>query len=126
MSPRQLTRIALHLLLAVSLVIPGIVAPAQAIADGVQAAAAASLMHPTIMEEMPCGDMGMPASTEDSAPSDCCTPHTCDLSACLGTACLPELPHLAANVPPAATPLPWQQSSLPPGVIDTPLRPPIV
>lgn len=126
MSPRQLTRIALHFLLAVSLVIPGIVAPAQAIADGIQAVATASMSHAAGMQETPCDDMEtMPASTDDGAPCDCCAPHACDFSACLGTACLPGLSRVAAIVPPAATPLPWQQPNLPLGVIDTPLRPPI-
>lgn len=127
MSPRRLARFALHLLLMVSLVIPGIVAPAQAIADEFQAAAKAALVADAMAaQQTPCDGMDMPLYAEDSAPCDCCAaPHACDLSACLGIACLPELPHLAADVPPAATPLPWQQPSLPPGMIDTPLRPPI-
>lgn len=123
---RQPTRIALHFLLAVSLVIPGIVAPAQAVADGIETIATASTAHAAGMQETPCDDMEtMPASTDKDAPCDCCAPHACDFSACLGTACLPGLARVAAIVPPVATPLPWQQPNLPLGVIDTPLRPPI-
>lgn len=124
MSSRQLIRIALHFLLAVSLIVPGIVAPAQAIADGVQAVATASMA--TSMQGMPCDDAAkMPASTDGTAPCDCCAPHACDFSACLGIACLSELPRVAATVPPVAALLPRRQPALPPGVIDTPLRPPI-
>ena len=142
-------RVALHLLLALCLVVPGIAAPAQGITDALQAATAAAVqgaesmtgsmaasmdmasmdMPPMDMAEqgMPCGDMDMPGPTSkpDSRSGDCCAPHSCDLSACLGTGCLPELPRLAASVPPAATPIPWRQPRLPAGVIDTPLRPPI-
>ena len=155
-------RVALHLLLALCLVIPGIAAPAQAVADGLHAAAAARMAEamrgamddamdadalPASMDmampvaaadmsmsDMPCGEMHMPDATPKSSESpsaspskahDCCAPHACDLSACLGTGCLPELPRLAASIPPAATLVPWRQPRLPAGVIDTPLRPPI-
>jgi uncharacterized protein involved in copper resistance len=137
-------RVALHLLLALCLVVPGIAAPAQAVADELHAAAAAQMadamgdsmemasMDMTGMDmsaqEMPCGDMHMvdaPSNPASKKSGDCCAPHSCDLSACLGTGCLPELPRLAASVPPAATPIPWRQPRLPAGVIDTPLRPPI-
>ena len=137
-------RVALHLLLALCLVVPGIAAPAQGVADALQAVAAAqadamdgsttadpmpaSVDTPDMAaHDMPCGDMHMAdASSQPASTSgDCCSPHACDLSACLGTGCLPELPRLAASVPPAATPIPWRQPRLPAGVIDTPLRPPI-
>ena len=149
-------RVALHLLLALCLVIPGIAAPAQAVADELHAASAARMagamgasskhasmddamaagaMTPAAMDmpmsmsmqDMPCGEMHLPDATPKSrsGSGDCCTPHTCDLSACLGTGCLPELPRLAGSVPPAATPIPWRQPRLPAGVVDTPLRPPI-
>jgi hypothetical protein len=134
-------RVALHLLLALCLVIPGIAAPAQAVSDELHAAAAAQMademsdsmdMGMAAMDMsaqgMPCGDMHMADAPSKQAPEksgDCCAPHTCDLSACLGTGCLPELPRLAPSVPPAATPIPWRQPRLPAGVIETPLRPPI-
>lgn len=118
MSLHQSSRIALHLLLAVFLVVPGIIAPAQAVAD---------LFHAPVAEASamgtPCEDMAMPAS--DASPCDCCEPGACDLAACLGTGCLPELHGMVANVPPAAMQLPWWQPHLPSGVADTPLRPPI-
>ena len=125
MTPRPFAHIALQLLLAVFLVIPGIAAPAQAIADEFEAAAAASMAVAMAGQQMPCDEKGTPTSADDAAPCDCCTAHACDLSACLGTACLPDLPRLAANVPPATKPGPWRQQPLPLGVIDTPLRPPI-
>lgn len=161
-------RVALHLLLALCLVIPGIAAPAQAVADELHAAAAARMaeamrgsmddamdagampadmmsmdmpmpataadvsMRDMPMEDMPCGAMHMSDATPPKSPSssparsgDCCAPHSCDLSACLGTGCLPELPRIAASVPPVATLIPWRQPRLPAGVVDTPLRPPI-
>jgi hypothetical protein len=139
-------RVALHLLLALCLVIPGIAAPAQGVADELHAVAAAqaddamdaamadgampaSMDMPSEMAAhgMPCGEMHMAdaPSKPASKSGDCCTPHTCDLSACLGTGCLPELPRLAASVPPTATLIPWRQPRLPAGVVDTPLRPPI-
>jgi hypothetical protein len=157
-------RVALHLLLALCLVIPGIAAPAQAVADELHAVAASRMADATrdsmdhamsdakampasmdmsmpmaaadmSMQGMPCGEMHMsdatpksPSESSSASPSkarDCCAPHSCDLSACLGTGCLPELPRIAANVPPTATLIPWRQPRLPAGVIDTPLRPPI-
>ena len=126
MSLRRSTRMAFHLLLAAALVIPGIVAPAQAITEGFQAATAPSDANDMTMANMPCDDADMPVATDTSAPCDCCGPHACDFSACLGTACLPELPRITAMVPPAAAPLPWQPPALALAVIDTPLRPPIV
>ena len=132
-------RIALHLLLALCLVVPGIAAPAQAVADELHAAAAARMSDAmsdsmdmaamdVSMQGMPCGEMHMadaPSKATSDKSGDCCAPHSCDLSACLGTGCLPELPRLAASVPPAATLVPWRQPRLPAGVVDTPLRPPI-
>lgn len=124
MSLRRLTRIALHLCLAVGLVVPGVAAPAQAIIDAVQVAGDASTAS-AMSDAMPCGGMDMPLATDETAPCDCCAPDVCDFSACLGVACLPQLPRVADTAPPATSPLPWQQPALPPGVIDNPLRPPI-
>ena len=126
MSPRLLPRIALHLLLAVSLVIPGVVSQAQTIAYELQAAAATATMADAIAsDQMPCDDMDMLAPADGAEPDDCCTPQSCDLSACLGTACLPQLPRIAAAPPLGAAPPSWLQSIHPIGVSDTPLRPPI-
>jgi len=116
----------MHLLLAVALVIPGIAAPVQAVADGLEAIAAAAKAEVPVMAmgDMPCDDVDMPA--DESKPCDCCTPQACDFSACLGTAFLPELSRVAAVIPPAGVLLPWQAPAYAPGVIETPLRPPIV
>lgn len=125
MRRRPLTRIAMHLFLVVALVIPGIAAPVQSVAEGLQAIAAASKADAPVMAmgDMPCDDADMPAAK--SKPCDCCTPQACDFSACLGTACLPELPRVTAMVPPAEVLLPWQGPAYVPGVIENPLRPPI-
>lgn len=124
MPSRHLTRIALHLLLAVALVVPGIAAPVQAIAEGLHTIDAALAKNAMAMGDAPCDEADMPGAAP-SEPCDCCNPQACDFSACLGVACLPQLPRVAAQVPPAAAPLLWQQPVLPPGVADTPLRPPI-
>ena len=126
MRRRSLSRIAMHLLLVVALVIPGIAAPVQAVADGLEAIAAASKADAPVMTmgDMPCDDAGM--LPPKSKPCDCCTPQACDFSACLGTAFLPELSRVAAVIPPAGVLLPWQAPAYAPGVIETPLRPPIV
>lgn len=118
----RLTRIALHLLLAAFLVVPGIAASAQAVAGAVQAAASAATAD---MAEAgrPCDLMGH--SSAEQPPCDCCVPQACDFSACLGTGCLPELPRLVAAIPPVAVAAPWRQSPVPTGVTETPFRPPI-
>jgi hypothetical protein len=58
-------------------------------------------------------------------PCDCCTPASCDLSACLGTACLPTLPRIVAAVPPGVLHVRWSAPAPPSRVLDRPLRPPI-
>lgn len=138
-------RTVLHLLLAIALVVPGVAAPMQSVRDGLAHAAhaaapgamagmdAAMAMHipDEAMAGMPCEHMGeadpappmQPVAARD--PGDCCNPHTCDLSACLGTGCLPELPRIAACVPPATPLVPWRQPAQPARLIETPLRPPI-
>ena len=99
-----------------------VVAPAQAAADVLQAQAETQTAGE--MAAMPCGD-DLPQAAEHEMPCNCCTPATCDLSACLGTACLPELPRLVAAIPPPVMPLPWNDPAPPSLRSDTPLRPPI-
>lgn|SRR5687767_14904505 len=123
MTARQLTRIALHLLLAAFLVIPGIAAPAQGVASELQAAASAAMADGMADADMPCDQMGRDSA--EQAPCDCCTPHACDFSACLGTGCLPELPRLVAAIPPVVAPVYGRQPPAPAVVIETPFRPPI-
>jgi hypothetical protein len=111
-------RTVLHLLLAVSLVLPGIAANAQAtkqmlaLASGVP-----DVMHST------CDGMSMPDQSPSKLPPG--ASHGCNLAACLGAGCLPTLPRVAAFVPVSQSPIsldePMPSSQLP----DTPLRPPI-
>ncbi|WP_345476019.1 hypothetical protein [Lysobacter panacisoli] len=113
----------MHLLLVAFLAIPAVAAPAQAVAEALQVVATAA-SDAGVQTDGPCD--AMPASSDDQQPCDCCVPHTCDISACLGTGCLPELPRVIASIPPVAAAAPWQQPSVPTGTIETPFRPPIV
>lgn len=124
---RPFRRAALYFLLAVSLVLPGIAAPAQAVAEAVAPATAASAKDESVTHHDPCDGMGMPASDakHPPLPEGGCAQHGCDLAACLGSACLPELPRIAAFVPPASAPLVLEQPLPPSRVVETPLRPPI-
>ncbi len=114
---RHLARVAFHLLLALMLALPAAAAPAQGVHDALQTASAAAT------DDMPCDDMGMPE--HDSKPCDCCTPHQCDFSACLGVACLPELQRVVAHIPPAKAPSAWRHVAAAPRPLETPFRPPI-
>lgn len=122
MSLRRLTRLALHWLVVVSMITTTLVVPVQSASDTLQDATAAQMA--TAMAEMPCDDMDT-AATAHAMPCDCCTPASCDLSACLGIACLPELPRLVAGVPAATIQVSWNAPAPPSRLIDTPLRPPI-
>ena len=137
MSPR--VRTVLHLLLAIALAVPGIAAPMQAVREALAAMPVAMPMEGMEMARampgddmagMPCDRMGI-SDTSSAMPTPrhgdgaCCNPHTCDLSACLGTGCLPELPRIAAFVPASTPPVPWRQPAQPARLIETPLRPPI-
>ena len=113
-----LIRLAIHLLLVMSLILPGISAPAGALADELHALTASAAMA-----DMPC-DEGQRGS-DHKAPCDCCPQSKCDLSACLGTGCLFELPRLAAFVPPTAMPLPWDLPAPDSQAVGTLFRPPI-
>jgi hypothetical protein len=121
----RLARFALHCLLMISMITATLAVPAQAASDTIEAAAAAKMA--AAMADMPCADdMAMShGKASHEAPCDCCNPVSCDLSACLGTACLPELPRVVTTVPHATLMVPWQAPASPSHVIDTPLRPPI-
>lgn len=121
----RIARLTLHCFLIIAMVAATVAVPAQAASDTIEAAAAAKMA--AAMADMPCaGDMAKShGSASHGAPCDCCDPVSCDLSACLGTACLPELPRVVAAVPGLALVVPWQASASPSPVIDTPLRPPI-
>ena len=116
---RPLPRLAVHLLVMIAMITATLVVPAQAATDVLRAATA------TQMADAMAGDgMGMSGAHDEMA-CDCCRPVSCDLSACLGTACLPELPRLVMGIPAATLPVPWNASAPPSRLIDTPLRPPI-
>lgn len=117
MSPRRFLRVALHLLLAVGLVLPGIAAPAQAVGH----ALATMSGHADAMSQSPCSGMTMPDTPH--MPSG--TQHGCDLAACLGAGCLPVMPHVAAFIPDADSLVTWKQPVPPSRLPDTLLRPPI-
>lgn len=121
MSFRALSRLALHWLVIITMVATTLVTPMQAADESLREAGARMA---AAMSEMPCGDeMEMAVSHE--MPCDCCTPVSCDLSACLGTACLLELPRVAAAIPFQTTHAAWNAPARPTRLIDTPLRPPI-
>jgi hypothetical protein len=121
MSLRLLTRLALHWLVVISMITTTLVVPVQAATETLHSAAAAQMA--AAMADMPCDHMDT-SSTTHKVPCDCCTPASCDLSACLGTACLPELPRLVMGIPAATIPVPWNAPAPPARLIDTPLRPP--
>ncbi|WP_157475323.1 hypothetical protein [Lysobacter sp. Root494] len=119
-----IARLTLHCLLMIAMVTATVAVPAQAASDTLEATAAAKMA--AAMADMPCADMAMShGKAPHKAPCDCCNPVSCDLSACLGTACLPELPRVVATVPGVTLLIPWQAPASPSQVIDTPLRPPI-
>jgi len=124
MSPRRLLQIALHLLLAVGLVAPGIAAQAQSVA---LAFATTSLGAATDRQDVGCGDMS-PATMDvhpQKRPATPCDQHGCTMAACLGAGCLPTLPRVLAFVPIGESLITWEQPVRPSRVLDTPLRPPI-
>lgn len=123
MTWRRLQRVALHLLLVAFLAIPAVAAPARAVADAMQAATASAIAEAMAQADEPCD--AMRASPDGQQPCDCCPSHTCDISACLGTGCLPELPRVIASIPPVAAAAPWHQPAVPAGTTETPFRPPI-
>lgn len=118
---RQLPRLAMHLLVIIAMITATLVVPAQAATDVLQTAVASQMA--AAMDDMPCGEMGTPAVHDE--PCDCCTAATCDLSACLGTACLPELPRLVMGIPATTVQVQRNAPAPPSRLIDTPLRPPI-
>jgi hypothetical protein len=112
-------------MLAISLVLPGIAAPARAAANAfAQPTAATTTMDMGGHAAAPCGDMGM-RPDRHPAPADPCSTHSCDLSACIGTACLPEIARIVAVAVPAPAPVLSRQPLRLLRVVDLPLRPPI-
>jgi hypothetical protein len=121
MAFRLLSRLALHWLV-ITMIATTLVAPMQAADEALREAATAQTA--ATMPDMPCDDqIDMAASHE--MPCNCCTPASCDLSVCLGTACLLELPRVAAAIPFHTIHATWNAPARPTRLIDTPLRPPI-
>ena len=121
MSFRSLSRLALHWLVIITMIATTLVAPMQAADEVLREAATAQM---AAMSDMPCDDE-MDRGASHGLPCDCCTPASCDLSACLGTACLLELPRVAAAIPFHTIHATWNAPARPTRLIDTPLRPPI-
>lgn len=116
---RSAIRVALHLLLVVSLVLPGIAMPARAAAQVWQAAAASTAMagHDGM-------DMAQPAPHKPCQ-EGCCPRQTCDLSACIATGCLPRFASLPAVKLVVPFTFSWRSIRPPTRLVETPLRPPI-
>ena len=122
MSIRSLSRLALHWLVIVALITTALVVPAQAAEEALREAATAQTA--ATMSDMPCGGE-MEMATSHDMPCDCCTPTSCDLFACLGTACLLELPRVTAAAALHMVHAPWNAPARPTRLVDTTLRPPI-
>jgi len=116
---RPTARAVLHLLLIVSLVLPGIAMPARAVTQAWQAA---SVAVATAHDGM---DMAQPAPHKQHCQQGCCPKQTCDLSACIATGCLPRfasLPTMELVVPFTFS---WRSITPPTRLVETLLRPPI-
>ena len=115
---RPTARVVLHLLLIVSLVLPGIAMPARAATQAWQAASAAvATMHDGM-------DMAQPAPHKHCQ-QRCCPKQACDLGACIATGCLPRfasLPVMELVVPFTFS---WHSITPPTRLVETLLRPPI-
>lgn len=118
---RRLARVALHVWLMITLIMATVGVPVQAATGALQVIAAAEMA--AAMKDMPCGEEA-PAKAHDM-PCNCCDPVSCDLSACIGAACLPELTRRVAAIPAMCLSVPWEMPSRPSRVMETPLRPPI-
>lgn len=114
---RKLIRVALHLVLVLSMGLAGVVAPVSAAKEAMASIPGAAPM------DMPCAGMGAMQQTPSHGPA---SKAHCSLAVCLGaSACLPDMPRVTAHVPIAGRPDSADMPFVPSGVIDTPLRPPI-
>lgn len=115
---RKRPPMAMHVLLIVSMLLAGAVAPVAAAQE-----ALASIASGQPATDMPCDHMGVmpPAPATDP-----CAQAHCSLAVCLGAAaCLPQVLRITALVPAPvrldARDVPFVAS----GTLETPLRPPI-
>lgn len=115
--PRPLS-LALHWLLIAALLVSAALVPAQ-----IARAAMHGDSHPPVATEgMPCHEQAPPAQPD---PCDGCSPATCDLAACLGTACLPAMARVMPLHTAVASAIPWHSSDVAIDLRERPLRPPI-
>jgi hypothetical protein len=115
---RQLTRVAAHLVLILSMGLAGVSAPVAAAEEAI-----ASITAPTVPMDMSCDDMD---AMQNAPVGDPCAKAHCSLAACLGAAaCLPEVARVTAHVPMPDRFDVADVPFVPSGVLDTPLRPPI-
>lgn len=113
---RKLTRVALHLILILSMGLGGVVAQMAAAQE-----AMASIPGAAATMDMPCDSMGAMQKAPVGDPKA-----QCSLAACLGAAaCTPEMPRVSAHVPASGRFDAADVQFVLSGVIDTPLRPPI-
>ena len=118
MTLRKLTRVALHLVLILSMGFAGVVAPVAAAQEAMSSVPGAAAPM-----DMPCDDMG---AMQQAPVGDPVPKAHCSLAACLGAAaCLPAMPRVAAHVPASGQFDAADVRFVPSGVIDNPLRPPI-
>jgi hypothetical protein len=119
---RRVSRLV-HWLVVITLIASTLVVPAQAANEALQQVAAAQTA--AAMADMPCGEDITPSADSHEMPCDCCTPASCDLAACLGTAYLHALPGVVASLPMQGMPKSGNASTRPSRSLDTLLRPPI-
>lgn len=101
-----------------SLIFSAVLVPAQMVRAAVHEHGAPAMA----MDGMPCHDMAPPSKPD---PCEGCQPATCDMAACLASACLPPMIRLAAMPMPGAVVIPWRSVDVPTERVDTLLRPPI-
>ena len=112
-------RAASYLLLAVSLVLPGIAMPARAASQVWEAVAASTAVAAHDGMDM------TQLTPHKHCQEGCCPQQTCDLGACIATACLPRfasLPTVKLVVPFTFS---WRSITPHTRAVETPLRPPI-
>ena len=111
---RFLWPLALRAVLIASFLTNTVLVPLQMASGGMEPATAAADV------DMPCHE---PAPAKD--PGSNCTPATCDLAACLGSACLPAMARLVPHIETGPIVIAWRSVATTPAPREPPLRPPI-
>ena len=109
---------AVHWMLIAALFASTVLVPAQM----ARAAFHAHAEVPMATADMPCHDPAPPAQDD---PCEGCTQATCDMAACLGSACLPPMNRSGPLVARSAVIAAWHSSAIAIDRVDRPLRPPI-